>query len=189
MVVAPATANMIGKLANGIADDALSTFMLAVTSPKVICPSMNTHMYQSRAVQRNLDHPESRRPHRSRPGGRRTGLRNHRPRTACPDPADIADRARGLPDSQGLGRKDRPGERRPDPGADRPGAFHQQSVFRQDGICPWPGPPNTGGRASCWSPVRPTCRTPLGVTGGACSDSGRDGRRRCSSTWMPPTSS
>ena len=55
VIIAPATANMIGKLANGIADDALSTFMLAVTSPKIICPSMNTSMYENRAVQRNLD--------------------------------------------------------------------------------------------------------------------------------------
>jgi phosphopantothenoylcysteine decarboxylase/phosphopantothenate--cysteine ligase len=55
VILAPATANIIGKLANGIADDALSTFMLAVTSPKFICPSMNTHMYENRAVQRNLE--------------------------------------------------------------------------------------------------------------------------------------
>jgi phosphopantothenoylcysteine decarboxylase/phosphopantothenate--cysteine ligase len=55
VIIAPATANMIGKLANGIADDHLSTFMLAVTSPVLICPSMNTHMYASKAVQRNLD--------------------------------------------------------------------------------------------------------------------------------------
>ena len=59
VVVAPATADMIGKLANGIADDALSTFMLAVTSVKIICPSMNSHMYENRAVQRNLDILES----------------------------------------------------------------------------------------------------------------------------------
>ena len=55
VVIAPATANVIGKLANGIADDALSTFILAVTCPVLICPSMNTHMYESRTVQRNLD--------------------------------------------------------------------------------------------------------------------------------------
>jgi phosphopantothenoylcysteine decarboxylase / phosphopantothenate---cysteine ligase len=55
VVVAPATANIIGKLANGIADDALSTFMMAVTCPVVICPSMNTHMFESNAVQRNLE--------------------------------------------------------------------------------------------------------------------------------------
>jgi len=54
VVIAPATANIIGKLANGLADDALSTFMMAVTCPVVICPSMNTNMYASKAVQRNL---------------------------------------------------------------------------------------------------------------------------------------
>ncbi len=53
-VIAPATANCIGKLANGIADDALSTYMLAVTAPVVVCPAMNTNMYQHPAVQRNL---------------------------------------------------------------------------------------------------------------------------------------
>jgi len=55
VVIAPATANIIGKLANGIADDALSTLILVATCPKFICPSMNTHMYENRAVQRNLD--------------------------------------------------------------------------------------------------------------------------------------
>lgn len=55
VIIAPATANIIGKLANGLADDALSTFMLAVKSPVILCPSMNTNMYENRAVQRNLD--------------------------------------------------------------------------------------------------------------------------------------
>lgn len=55
VVIAPATANMIGKLANGIADDALSTLMMATTCPVCVCPSMNTHMYESKPVQRNLE--------------------------------------------------------------------------------------------------------------------------------------
>jgi phosphopantothenoylcysteine decarboxylase/phosphopantothenate--cysteine ligase len=55
VVIAPATADIIGKLANGIADDALSTFMLAVTCPVILCPSMNTHMFLNHAVQRNLE--------------------------------------------------------------------------------------------------------------------------------------
>ena len=55
VVVAPATANGIGKLAHGIADDALTTFMLAVTSPVMICPSMNADMYAAEPVQANLD--------------------------------------------------------------------------------------------------------------------------------------
>ncbi|NOY68699.1 MAG: bifunctional phosphopantothenoylcysteine decarboxylase/phosphopantothenate--cysteine ligase CoaBC [Deltaproteobacteria bacterium] len=55
VVVVPATANIIAKLANGIADDAVTTLVLAVTSPKLICPAMNVHMYENRAVQRNID--------------------------------------------------------------------------------------------------------------------------------------
>ncbi len=53
-VVAPATANTIGKIANGIADDMLSTTMLACTAPKLICPAMNTNMYESSQVQENI---------------------------------------------------------------------------------------------------------------------------------------
>lgn len=55
VLVAPATANIIGKFANGIADDALSTLLLAVKAPIMICPAMNTVMYESLPVQRNLD--------------------------------------------------------------------------------------------------------------------------------------
>jgi len=53
-IIAPATANMIAKLAWGVADDALSTIMLARTCPAIVCPSMNTRMYESSAHQRNL---------------------------------------------------------------------------------------------------------------------------------------
>jgi phosphopantothenoylcysteine decarboxylase/phosphopantothenate--cysteine ligase len=55
VIIAPATANIVAKLAHGIADDALSTTLLAVTCPVMICPSMNTDMYQNIRVQRNLD--------------------------------------------------------------------------------------------------------------------------------------
>ncbi|MDL2286265.1 bifunctional phosphopantothenoylcysteine decarboxylase/phosphopantothenate--cysteine ligase CoaBC [Desulfococcaceae bacterium OttesenSCG-928-F15] len=55
LILAPATANIIGKYANGIADDALSTLLLAVKAPVLICPAMNTAMYESHPVQRNLD--------------------------------------------------------------------------------------------------------------------------------------
>ncbi len=53
-VVAPATANIIGKYANGIADDMLSTTLLATEAPIYIAPAMNVHMYQHQAVQANL---------------------------------------------------------------------------------------------------------------------------------------
>ncbi len=53
-VIAPATANIIGKLAHGIADDYLTTSMLACTSPRIICPAMNVNMFDSQPVQENL---------------------------------------------------------------------------------------------------------------------------------------
>jgi len=53
-VVAPATANFIGKLASGIADDFLSTIALAYTRPILIAPAMNVHMYENKIVQRNI---------------------------------------------------------------------------------------------------------------------------------------
>lgn len=54
IVIAPATANIIAKLANGIADDYLSTIALAATCPIVICPSMNVHMWHHPATQENI---------------------------------------------------------------------------------------------------------------------------------------
>lgn len=54
-LVAPASANVIGKLAHGIADDMLTTTFLACECPKIIAPAMNTHMYHNPILQDNLD--------------------------------------------------------------------------------------------------------------------------------------
>ncbi|MBP7319734.1 MAG: bifunctional phosphopantothenoylcysteine decarboxylase/phosphopantothenate--cysteine ligase CoaBC [Lachnospiraceae bacterium] len=54
MLIAPASANVIGKLANGIADDMLTTTAMACTAPMLISPAMNTHMYENPIVQDNL---------------------------------------------------------------------------------------------------------------------------------------
>ena len=53
-VVAPATANMIAKMSHGIADDMLSTQLLATTAPVFVCPAMNSNMYAHPTVQENL---------------------------------------------------------------------------------------------------------------------------------------
>lgn len=53
-IVVPATANIIGKIYNGIADDMLSTTIMATPAPKFICPAMNSEMYRNPVVQRNL---------------------------------------------------------------------------------------------------------------------------------------
>ena len=54
MIVAPATANVIGKAAAGIADDLLTTVFMAMKAPVLFCPAMNTQMYESPALQENL---------------------------------------------------------------------------------------------------------------------------------------
>lgn len=54
VVIAPATANVIAKMAGGIADDMLTTTVLAAKCPKIIFPSMNTAMYENEITQRNL---------------------------------------------------------------------------------------------------------------------------------------
>ena len=59
-VIAPATANMIAKIANGIADDFLSTTVMATPAPVLLAPAMNTEMFQSAATQANLKTLESR---------------------------------------------------------------------------------------------------------------------------------
>ena len=54
MVIAPATANMIGKLAGGLADDVVSCTAMAVTAPIVVAPAMNERMYKNKVLQANV---------------------------------------------------------------------------------------------------------------------------------------
>ena len=54
MLIAPASADMLGKIANGIADDYLSTNVLSFTGPKFIAMNMSPMLYGNRAVQRNI---------------------------------------------------------------------------------------------------------------------------------------
>ncbi|MEC7641817.1 MAG: bifunctional phosphopantothenoylcysteine decarboxylase/phosphopantothenate--cysteine ligase CoaBC [Nitrospinota bacterium] len=54
LMVAPASANMIGKMANGLADDALSTLFTAYSGPVIVAPAMNDKMYSNPAVQENI---------------------------------------------------------------------------------------------------------------------------------------
>ena len=55
LVVAPATANIIAKMANGIADDLLSSVALATKAPIVVAPAMNTGMWENAATQGNIE--------------------------------------------------------------------------------------------------------------------------------------
>jgi len=60
LLIAPATANIIGKIANGIADDLLSTIFLAFYGKIVIAPAMNSFMYENIAVKENIAKLKSR---------------------------------------------------------------------------------------------------------------------------------
>src|SRR5204863_8978530 len=55
LLIAPATADMIGKLANGLASDIVSTVALATRAPLLVAPSMNVNMYENRIVQQNIE--------------------------------------------------------------------------------------------------------------------------------------
>lgn len=54
MIIAPATANIIGKIAQGIADDPLSTMVISSKAPKLIAPAMNNNMWENPVVQENI---------------------------------------------------------------------------------------------------------------------------------------
>lgn len=54
-VIAPATANIISKIANGIADDLLTTSLLALRCPIIIAPAMNVNMWEKKVIQRNIE--------------------------------------------------------------------------------------------------------------------------------------
>lgn len=55
LVIAPATANCLAKLAHGLADDLLTTLALAFTGPVIVCPAMNSEMWSKPSVQRNVE--------------------------------------------------------------------------------------------------------------------------------------
>jgi len=97
-VVAPATANLLGKLAAGIADDAVTTVLMALPAqvPVLLAPAMNTHMWLNPVVQRNLRWlDELGRFHQVAPVSKRLACGDEGP-GAMADPADILARAEEL---------------------------------------------------------------------------------------------
>ena len=104
-VIAPATANIIGKIANGIADDLLTTVIMATQAPVVIAPAMNIHMYENPILQENLRKLGRVGYHILEPaeGFLACGFEG---KGRLPDPEKIADEVERL-----LGKKDLVGER------------------------------------------------------------------------------
>lgn len=104
VVIAPATANFIGKMTHGIADDFLSTLVLAATVPILLCPAMNNKMYENVAVQENLETLRKRGIHIMEPAQGSLACRSEG-RGRLPEPVDILEQIRillGPNDMQGL---------------------------------------------------------------------------------------
>ncbi len=104
-VIAPATANIIGKIAAGIADDLLTTVLMATQAPVLFAPSMNVHMYENPILQENIRKLKGLGYHFMEPveGYLACGYEG---KGRLPEPEDIVEEIRGL-----LEKKDLAGER------------------------------------------------------------------------------
>lgn len=102
VVIAPATANIIAKMAAGLADDLLSTVLLATQAPVLICPAMNDKMYANPVVQENLARLASRGHAVLAPGYGELACRAQG-QGRLPEPAQIADEIVSLLTAKDLG--------------------------------------------------------------------------------------
>ena len=105
LVIAPATANIIGKIAAGIADDLLGTVVMATQSPVLIVPSMNVHMYENPILQENIRKLKKLGYHFMEPAEGYLAC-GYEGKGRLPEPADIVAEIRGL-----VKKKDLVGER------------------------------------------------------------------------------
>ena len=135
LVVAPASANTVAKLAHGLADNLLTSAALANTAPLVLAPAMNTHMYEHPATQANLELLRSRGARIVDPGTGRLASKGEWGVGRLAEPPEIlaaVEAALGIRTS--LTRRDaRPGHGRRDPRADRLGSLRGQPLVGPDG--------------------------------------------------------
>ena len=101
IIIAPATANLIAKLAHGIGDDFLSTMVLAATARILVCPSMNSQMFMNPSVQDNLRLLRERAMTVMEPGEGSLACHTEGP-GRLPEPEEIIEVARGLMTHQDL---------------------------------------------------------------------------------------
>jgi phosphopantothenoylcysteine decarboxylase/phosphopantothenate--cysteine ligase len=101
IIVAPATANIIAKMARGVGDDFLSSLILAATAKVLVCPSMNMHMFQNPAVQDNVKLLKERGFVSMTPSEGELACGTEGP-GRLPEPADILEHARMLLSDQDL---------------------------------------------------------------------------------------
>ena len=188
VVVAPATADLLAKMAAGIADDLATTLLLATDKPVLAAPAMNVRMWQHAATRRNVA--------QLRADGV-TVLEPDEGPMACgeygpgrlPEPAGDPRRDRARAGRRATGRlagQARPRHRRADARADRPGALHRQPLVGQAGLRDRRRARRA--RRAGDAGRRPgRARHPAGRRPHRCRDRARDGRRR-STPRCPPMS-
>ena len=101
IVIAPATANFIAKMAHGISDDFLSTMVVAATAPVLVCPAMNNRMYENPVVQENLETLKKRGIHVMEPATGQLACRSEG-RGRLPEPPAILESIEALVGPQDL---------------------------------------------------------------------------------------
>ena len=155
LLIAPATANIIGKLANGIADDFLSTLYIATRAPVLVAPAMNTQMFAHEAVRRNLDTLAARGVRFVEPGeGYLACGWIGKGRLAEPDEIVAAAESMLVPAGPLKGQRD-PGHRGPDLRRRRPGPLHRESILGPHGLRHRGRGARAGAPRSPSSPARP----------------------------------
>ncbi len=95
VVIAPATANVIGKIASGLADDLLTTVVMATKAPVLLCPAMNTRMYENVIVQENMRKLAERGYHLMEPGAGELACKSEGA-GRLPDPPDILEEVKSI---------------------------------------------------------------------------------------------
>jgi phosphopantothenoylcysteine decarboxylase/phosphopantothenate--cysteine ligase len=142
VLVAPATADLIARMAAGEANDLATTLLLATDKPVVIAPAMNVRMWQHAATQRNIAQLRADRITVLSPTKAQWPAANMGP-GRLPEPADIYEQIRPMlgpaapVDSAepAAGRQAHPRHCRTDAGADRPGSRDRQPFVWQAGLC------------------------------------------------------
>jgi phosphopantothenoylcysteine decarboxylase/phosphopantothenate--cysteine ligase len=133
VVILPATANIIGKIANGIADDFLSTMVMATNAPVLFAPSMNVNMWENKALQKNIQILLERGYHLIEPGEGELACHWYG-KGRLAELSDVVEKVEDF-----FSKKDLKGERfwSPPAHARTIGScpIHQQSFLRKDGIC------------------------------------------------------
>ena len=135
LVIAPATANIIGKIAGGIADDMLSTVVFATQAPVLLAPAMNVHMWENPICRENIQKLRARGYHFIDPEAGELACGYEGKGRLAEIPAIIG--RNPIPSHpEGFFRRNRFGHRRPHRGGPGSGPLPQQPFLGENGLCP-----------------------------------------------------